>query len=111
MLTITQKAADKLVESRQSVGAPDSYGVRLFAAMPPEGGSPSLAIQFVPEAQPGDEVTEQAGVTAYVAPEVSEALDNATLDVSVEGGTEQLVLNQSAQGGGEAGAEAGPGPA
>jgi Fe-S cluster assembly iron-binding protein IscA len=93
MLTITQKAADKLVETRQSAGAPDSYGVRLFAAVPPEGGSPSLAISFVPQAQPGDQVTTQEGVTAYVAADVADALEDATLDVSAEEGTEELVLN------------------
>jgi Fe-S cluster assembly iron-binding protein IscA len=94
MLTITQKAAELLVESRQTAGAPETYGVRLFVAMPTEGGSPSLAIAFVPEAEPGDKVTEQEGVTAYVAPEVSEALDDATLDVSGGDGTEQLVLTR-----------------
>jgi len=93
MLTITQKAAEKLIEARQSTGAPDSYGVRLSAASPPEGGSPSLAVAFVPQAQPGDEVTEQQGVTAYVAPEVSKSLDEAKLDVAGEEGSERLVLS------------------
>jgi len=88
MLTITQEAAELLSESRQSVGAPDSYGVRFFAEGPAQ-----LAIAFVPEAQPGDQVTEQEGVTAFVAPEVSEALDEATLDVSPEDGVEEFVLS------------------
>lgn len=88
MLTITQKAAELLSESRQSVGAPDSYGVRFFAEGPAQ-----LAIAFVPEAQPGDQVAEQEGVTAFVAPEVSEALDEATLDVSPEDGVEEFVLS------------------
>ena len=93
MLTITQKATDKLVETRQSAGAPDSYGVRLFVAMPPAGGQPSLAIAFVPEAEPGDQVMEKEGMTAYVAPEVADALEDATIDVSAENGMEQLVVN------------------
>ena len=93
MLTITQKAADKLVETRQTKGAPDSYGVRLFAATPPTGGEPSLAIAFVPEAEPGDQVMEQEGMTAYVAPEVAQALEDATIDVSAEDGSERLVVN------------------
>jgi Fe-S cluster assembly iron-binding protein IscA len=94
MLTITQKAAEMLAEARQSTGAPDSYGVRLFAAMPPEGGEPSLAIAFVPDAEPGDKVTEHEGLTAYVAPEVSDALDDATLDVSGADDAEALVLTR-----------------
>jgi Fe-S cluster assembly iron-binding protein IscA len=94
MLTITDKAVARLVESRESVGAPDSYGVRLFSATPPDGGTPGLAIAFVPEAEPGDQVAQQEGVTAYVAPEVSDALDDATLDVSGEGGAEELVISR-----------------
>lgn len=93
MLTITPKAAELLVESRQSVGAPDSYGVRVFDATPPGADKPSLAISFVAEAEPGDQVTEQEGVTAYVAPELSEVLDAATLDVSAEDGARELVLS------------------
>jgi iron-sulfur cluster assembly protein len=93
MLTITQKATEKLVETRQTAGAPDSYGVRLFAAMPPAGGEPSLALAFVPEAEPGDQVMEQEGMTAYVAPEVAQALEDATIDVSAEDGAERLVVN------------------
>jgi Fe-S cluster assembly iron-binding protein IscA len=94
MLTITQKAAEKLIETRQTAGAPDSYAVRLFAAEPPEGGTPSLAIAFVPEARPGDQITQQQGVTAYVAPDVSEVLEDATLDVSAEDGADELVLSR-----------------
>ena len=93
MLTITPKAAELLVETRQSVGAPDSYGVRLFDATPPGADRPALAIAFVAQAETGDHVTQQEGVTAYVAPELSEALDEATLDVSGEGGAEELVLS------------------
>lgn len=89
MLTITHKAAELLSESRQSAGAPDSYGVRFFAEGPAQ-----VAIAFVPDAQPGDQVTEQEGVTAFAAPELSEALDEATLDVSPEDGVEELVLSR-----------------
>jgi Fe-S cluster assembly iron-binding protein IscA len=89
MLTITRKAAELLGESRQSAGAPDSYGVRIFAEGPAQ-----LAIAFVPEAQPGDEVTEQEGVTAFVARELPEALDEATLDVSPDDGVDELVLSR-----------------
>lgn len=93
MLTITEKAAHKLIETRESAGAPDSYGVRLSVVMPEGVGQPSLGISFAPKAQPGDQVTEQQGLTAYVAEEVAPALDNATLDVSAEDGTERLVVS------------------
>jgi Fe-S cluster assembly iron-binding protein IscA len=61
--------------------------------MPPAGGEPSLAMAFVPEAEPGDQVMEKEGMTAYVAPEVADALEDATIDVSAENGMEQLVVN------------------
>jgi Fe-S cluster assembly iron-binding protein IscA len=67
MLTITPQAAAVLVGNRQSAGVPDTYGVRLFAAIPPGGGVRGVGVAFVPEAEPGDEVTEQEGVTAFLA--------------------------------------------
>jgi Fe-S cluster assembly iron-binding protein IscA len=94
MLTITKDAATVLTQSRESAGAPDSFGVRFFAATPPGGNEPGVAIAFVPEAEPGDQVTEQEGVTAYLAPEVSEALEEATLDATPEDGHVELVLNR-----------------
>jgi Fe-S cluster assembly iron-binding protein IscA len=66
ILTITQQAAAVLVENRRSAAVPDTYGVRIFAAIPPGGGVRGVAVAFVPEAEPGDEVTEQEGVTAFV---------------------------------------------
>jgi Fe-S cluster assembly iron-binding protein IscA len=92
MLTITQQAAAVLVENRRSAGAPDSYGARLFAATPPGGGARRFALDFVPEAEPGDEVTKQEGVTAFVAPEVTKVLDEAVLDASpTESGAELVI--------------------
>jgi Fe-S cluster assembly iron-binding protein IscA len=94
MLTITKDAATVLTQNRETAGAPDSFGVRFFAATPPGGGEPAVAIAFVPEAEPGDDVTEQEGVTAYLAPEVSDALDEATLDASPGNGGTELILNR-----------------
>lgn len=93
MLTITHRAAALLAENRHLAGAPDTYGVRLFAAMPPGGGAPGVAVDFVPEASAGDQITEQEGVTAFVAPEVSEVLDEATLDAEPADGGEELVIH------------------
>ena len=94
MLTITQQAGELLSESRQTAGAPDSYGVRIFVATPPGEESASIAIAFVPEAEPGDQVSEQEGVTAYIAPELVEALDDATLDASGSDAGRELVLSR-----------------
>jgi len=94
MLTITPHAAAVLVSNRQSAGVPDTYGVRFFAAIPPGGGVRGVAVAFVSEAEPGDEVTEQEGVTAFVAPEVTVILDEAVLDSAPVDGGEELVIHR-----------------
>jgi Fe-S cluster assembly iron-binding protein IscA len=95
MLTITHDAADLLVHMRRVADAPDTFGARLFAATPPGGGGgPSIAVAFVPEAEPGDKVTEQEGLTAYVAADVVDVLDEATLDASPADGGEELVIRR-----------------
>ncbi|HXG40047.1 MAG TPA: hypothetical protein VNJ28_03815 [Candidatus Limnocylindrales bacterium] len=94
MLTITEQAAALLTETRRSTGAPESYGIRLFAATPPGGEAPGIVLTFVAGPEPGDQVTEQHGLKAFVAPELSGALDDATLDATTEGGVEELVLSR-----------------
>jgi Fe-S cluster assembly iron-binding protein IscA len=94
MLTITHDAADLLVHMRQVADAPDTFGARLFAATPPGGGAPTIAVAFVPEAEPDDEVTEQEGFTAYVAADVLDVLNEATLDASPADGGEELVIRR-----------------
>jgi len=94
MLTITHQAAVVLEQQRQAAEAPGTFGVRLFAATPPGGGAPRVAVAFVPEAQPGDQVTEQEGVTAFVAPEVTDVLDDAVLDASPVDGDVELVIHR-----------------
>jgi Fe-S cluster assembly iron-binding protein IscA len=80
MLTITNSAAAVLTDARESAGAPDTFGIRIFATVPPGGGDPQLAIAFLPDAVPGDEVTEVEGLRAFIDPDLSEALSDVTLD-------------------------------
>lgn len=94
MLTITHQAAVLLEEQRHAAEAPDTFGVRLFAATPPVGGPRRVALAFVPQAEPGDQVTEQEGVTAFVAPEVTDVLDDAVLDASPVDGDVELVIHR-----------------
>jgi Fe-S cluster assembly iron-binding protein IscA len=68
--------------------------VRIFAAIPPSGGARDVAVAVVSEAKPGDQITEQAGVTALVAPEVTAVLDEAVLDASPVDGGEELVIHR-----------------
>ena len=92
MFTITQEAVTLLTNERSSRGAPDTYGVRIFAAMPPERDSPQIALAFVPEPAAGDEVTEHSGLAAFIAPEVANVVGDATLDASATNGGAELVL-------------------
>ncbi len=95
MLTITQNAATLLANERAEIGAPNSYGVRLSAPNTMEGGENELVIDFVPGPRPTDEVTEQAGLRAFVAPEVSQQLEGATLDATpTNGAPPELVLRR-----------------
>lgn len=86
MLTITPDAAALLANQRAEAGAPDTFGVRLSAAEPAEGAA-TLVVAFVAEPSPGDEVSEQAGVRAFLAPELARQLDGATLDATPTNGT------------------------
>ncbi len=93
MLTITQPAATLLAHRRSELGAPESYGIKLFAPDAEEGGASDLAIAFVPDAEPGDTVTEQAGLRAFVAPDLAARLKEATLDATPTNGTPpELIL-------------------
>ncbi len=95
MLTITPSAASLLVNQRAESGAPESFGVRLSSPEPEEGGGASLMISFVAGPSPGDQVTEQAGLRAFVAAELSGGLEGATLDATPTNGTPpELVLRQ-----------------
>ncbi len=94
MLTITHDAADLLVHMRQLANAPETFGPRLFAATPPGSGEASIAVAFVPQAEPGDQVTEQEGLTAFVAADVVDALNDATIDASPADGGEELVIRR-----------------
>jgi Fe-S cluster assembly iron-binding protein IscA len=92
MLTITHKAAELLAEHRQAAHAPESYGVRLFAAQPSGGGAAGVGLKFVEKAEPGDQITQQEGITAFVAADVSDALSGATLDASPDSAGEELII-------------------
>ena len=94
MLTITHEAATFIANERTSAGSPETYGVRFFARIPGEGAPPQLAMSFVPEAATGDQVTEQEGIKAFVAPEVSDVLEEATLDVAPTDGAPRLVVRR-----------------
>jgi len=87
LLTITHDAATLLTSTRTRMGAPEDYGVRLSIPGPEADDSTGLVLAFVPGPDPGDDITEQQGIRAYVAPEASAQLTDATLDATPTNGT------------------------
>lgn len=92
MFRITHEAATALSTARAASGAPESFGTRFSMAEAREIGQPRLAVTFVEGPVPGDEVSEQEGMPVYVAPELSAAIPEATVDAEPVDGDTQLVL-------------------
>ena len=96
MLQCTPAAAATLEAVRQQNDIPDGHGVRFFPAPAPEG-EVGLGIDFAPEPQADDVVTEQHGTTLMVDRQINDQLDGLTLDVVPDptqdgNGAPQLVL-------------------
>ena len=94
MLKITPEAATLLATARESSGKPENFGVRFSLS---EGSAPAedrarIRFDFVPNAEPQDEVAEESGLRVYVAPEVSAAVGDATVEAHKDDGSAQLVL-------------------
>jgi iron-sulfur cluster assembly protein len=104
MLTITHDAATLLTSTRARMGAPEDYGVRLSIPEPDAGDATGLVLAFVPGPDPGDDVMEQQGIRAYVAPDASAELDDATLDVTPTNGTPPRLVLRRPKASGDAGA-------
>lgn len=94
MLKVTHDAATLLASSRASSGHPETFGVRFFVTEVPGEGKAQLAFEFVPDPRPQDQVAEQEGLSVYVAPELSEALGEATIDAQEAGSGKQLILRR-----------------
>jgi Fe-S cluster assembly iron-binding protein IscA len=94
MLKITPAAATLLATARESSGKPEDFGVRfsLSEAGTSGPGSARIRFDFVPNAEPQDEVAEESGLRVYVAPEVSAVVGDATLEAQKDDGSAQLVL-------------------
>jgi len=91
MLNVTPRAATLLEAARTESGVPKSHGIRFFAQAK-DGQEPRLAIGFAPEPGPSDTVNEHGDLKTFVAPEVTEALADVTLDARPSNGHEELVL-------------------
>lgn len=80
MLQVSEKAAVALEAIRRSEGVPESHGTRLSAARQPSGDL-AIQLQFVEEAEDGDEIAEQDGTEVFVDSELAEPLSDTVMDV------------------------------
>lgn len=95
MLKLTDGAAQVLTTARADLGAPDTHGVRFYTPGEdaPGEGQARLAFDFVAGPGENDTVDEVSGLKTFVAPEVNDALGNATIDVEQSGDQARLVLH------------------
>jgi iron-sulfur cluster assembly protein len=89
LLTITADAADAIKTAIESLGAPDSAGVRISTAGESHNGAgPAIELSFVQEPLVEDEVLEGEGAYVFLDPEVSTMVSDKTLDADYEPGGE-----------------------
>ena len=92
MLTLTLSAAEALSTARSEQGIPDDAALRVTAAPAGNGEQPGITIGFVDEPMDGDQTGDAHGMPICVAPEVADALSDATIDAQTEGDQTRLVL-------------------
>lgn len=81
MLTLTENASAIVNEITSQPGVAETAGLRITADAGPE---PAFAISAAQQAEPGDQVVEQAGATVYLEPSAAAALDDKILDAAVD---------------------------
>lgn len=99
MLQITNGAAALLTEIRRTSDVPEDYGLRIFPETTADEGDVSVSLGFTDQPQEGDQVSEQQGLRVFVAPELTQPLDAAAIDVMQENGAERLVFRPQQENG------------
>lgn len=92
MLTLSEPAAEVLTQTRSERGIPDDAMVRVSSVTSADGQEPGISLGFVDEPQAGDQTGTSHGVGLCVAPEVADALAEATIDVQGGSDDPQLVI-------------------
>jgi Fe-S cluster assembly iron-binding protein IscA len=78
MVEVSQQADVVLDEVRKAYKIPSSYGLRLYGE-PTEEGDHNIVVSFCEAPAPGDEVIEEFKTKIFVAPEVADRLQGASL--------------------------------
>lgn len=95
MLTLTPSAAEALAQTRSQQGIPDDATLRVAAAPTSNGEQPGITLGFVDQPMEGDQTGDAHGLPICVAPEVADALSDATIDTESAGEQTRLVLVQN----------------
>ena len=92
MLTLSPSAAEALAATRSQQGIPDDATLRVAAAPATNGDQPGITLGFVDQPMEGDQTGDAHGLPICIAPEVADALSDATIDTQAEDGQTRLVL-------------------
>lgn len=93
MLTLTENASAIVKEIASQTGGGEGTGLRIAV----EADQSSFGISAADQAEPGDQVVEQAGATVYLESQAAEVLSDKVLDAGVdESGNVQFALGQQA---------------
>jgi hypothetical protein len=80
MVQLTAEAAEVLDQVKKTYEIPPSHGLRFFREEYDGGQVPEVSIMFVPRPEQGDAVTTVRNTRMFVAPEVEDRLEGASLE-------------------------------
>ena len=80
MVEISAQVADLLDEVRRAYKVPRSAGLRFYGASPEGSAQQDVMVMFCEAPSEGDEVIEQNNTKLFIAPEVADRLEGASLN-------------------------------
>jgi iron-sulfur cluster assembly protein len=86
LLTLTEHAQTAVLTLTQVPQAPESAGLRITP------GEEGLELMLVAEPMPGDALIDDGGARVFVEPEVTQLLNEQTLDAQVQDGNVNFFL-------------------
>ena len=80
MVEVSAQVAELLKEVRRAYKVPRSAGLRFYGASPGESEEQEVMVTFCEEPAQGDEVIEERNTKLFIAPEVADRLEGASLN-------------------------------
>lgn len=101
---MTEAAVNALKDLRRDAEVPDDSAIRIQMMQSEPDARPGIGFIFVERPEQGDEVvSQQEGISVFVAPDLANPLSEAVLDAQPTDGGAMLVLRDQGQGEGPAG--------